>query len=108
MAITMSLDWGEARKTPVQPTNAVVVQRVGDELFVTFGHITPPIEIISMPDDQVSDYVEEHPVVVQQVTRRALAPDIAQLLMLRLQEALGAQAPSADAGDPVQGGGEAS
>ena len=100
MGLTISLDWGEARTTPIQPTNAVVVQRAGDELFLTFGHVTPPIEIISMPDDQVSEYLTHNPVVVQHVTRRALPPDIARLLMVRLQEALEAAVVATETAEP--------
>ena len=88
MGITLALDWGEARRTPFQPTNLIVVQRVGDEVFLTFGHVAPPIEILSLEDEQASEYMREHPVAVQQVTRRALPPDIAALLVERLQQAV--------------------
>lgn len=93
MGITLALDWGEARSTPIQPTNVVVVQRVGDEVFLSFGHVAPPIELVSLDDEQASEHVREHPVAVQHVTRRALPPDIAALLVERLQYALGLRPP---------------
>ena len=89
--VTVRLDWSAADDVPVQPANLVIVQTVGTEIVLSFGHAPPPIAM-GMVNDQVAEYLKEHRVPVQQVARFTLPVPIATLLMKFLQAHLPSEA----------------
>ncbi len=98
MEMTVRLDWSGEREVPARPSNVVLVQGAGEELFLSFGHIAPPIAVAQMDEEQTAEYLGEHPVAVQHVARFALSTGVARRLMNGLQEALlNAPATAADA-----------
>lgn len=88
MDVMVRLDWTGAREVPARPVNVVLVQGVGDELILSFGHAPPPIAVAPMTDDQQAEYLKKHAVEVQQIGRFTLPVNVARTLMRSLQELL--------------------
>ena len=88
MDLTVSLDWTGARAVPAQPANVVLVQGVGDELILSFGHAPPPVAIATMNKKQMATYLKDHAIEVQQIARFTLPVIAASALMRGIQEIL--------------------
>ena len=89
MDVTARLDWSDAHTLGARPVNTVLVQGVGEELILSFGHAIPPIGLASATNEQLVEYLKENPVPVHQIARFTLPIGTARTLMERLQEALG-------------------
>ena len=79
--VTVQLDWSAADAVPVLPANLVLVQTVGAEVILSFGHAPPPIAMASIANEQLGEYLREHRVPVQHVARFTLPVPIATVLM---------------------------
>ena len=86
---TIQLDWSDADAVPAQAANLVMMQGMGTEVILSFGHAAPPIAMATMAEDQQGEYLKEHPVKVQQVARFTLPVHVARVLMNVLQANLG-------------------
>ena len=51
MEMSIRVDWRAEREVPARPSNVVLVQGAGEELFLSFGHIAPPIEVALMNEE---------------------------------------------------------
>ncbi len=89
MDVTARLDWSGADASPAQPVNSVLVQGVGEELILSFGHAAPPVAMATMTNEKVVDYLKENPVLVHHVARFTLPLGTARTLLEGLQKALG-------------------
>ena len=88
MDVMIRLDWSAVHAVSAQPANVVLVQGVGEELILSFGHAAPPIALATMTGEQTTEYLKDHPVPVQQATRLTLPIGTARTLMKGLQEIL--------------------
>lgn len=83
---TLSLDWTRGRDVVAVPANVVLVQRLRDEVVLSFGHALPPIEVAEMSGEEMSRYFETNKKVpVQRIVRLALTSDAAALLANNLR-----------------------
>ena len=88
MDVRVRLDWAGAREVSARPVNTVLVQGVGDELVLSFGHAPPPIAVATMTGEQTAEYLKDRDVEVQQIARFTLSVSTARVLMRGLQEML--------------------
>lgn len=65
-----------------------MIQGMGEEVILSFGHAAPPIALAVMDNDQMEEYLKDHPVEVQQIARFALPVHVASTLMQNLQGTL--------------------
>ena len=91
----LRLDWSGGYTALAEPVNVVHVQGMGREVFVSIGHAPVPLAIIDMSDDQIAEYIDEHGVAVQKISRFALSVDTARALLKGLQEMLDKAPPPA-------------
>lgn len=89
MDVMARLDWSAARTVSTQPANMVLVQGVGEELILSFGHAVPPIALAGMTTEQMNEHLKDHPVAVQQISRFTLPIGTARTLLKGLREAVG-------------------
>ena len=83
----LRLDWTGGRDVAAAPANVVLVQRVNDEITLSFGHAPPPIEIAESGEEEARAYFEGvgYKVTVQQIGRVTLTPRAALLLANNLR-----------------------
>jgi hypothetical protein len=91
----LRLNWSGGYTAPAEPVNVVHVQGMGGEVFMSFGHAPAPLAIVNMSDEQMAEYLDEHGVAVQQISRFTLSVDTARTLQKGLQEILDKAPPPA-------------
>ena len=74
---------------PAQPANLVLMQGMGTEVILSFGHAPPPVAMATMEEDQQAEYLKGRHVKVQQIVRFTMPVHVARLLMNILQANLG-------------------
>ena len=89
MEIMARMDWSGGRDAQAQPVNAVLVQRLGDEIVLSFGHAPPPIPTATLSGEELVKYFEANPVPVQQISRFTLPLKATRQLLKGMEQILG-------------------
>ena len=73
------LDWSGADDVPVIPANTFLMQGVGDEVILLFGHAPPPVATAYMDEAAKTAYFSDgHRVRVTQIVRLSVTTDVAK------------------------------
>ena len=84
---TLTLNWEDSE--PVTPANVVLMQGVGDEVILSFGHATPPAVTAAMTEEEKITYFNDHTVKVAHINRVVVSVIVAKRLLELLQLNLG-------------------
>lgn len=80
----MTIKWVETENSPIQFTNQMLVQHIGNEFVLTFGYMTPPafLDPPSPEDLEAIDYS----IPIKPIVRVGMMPDRMLELIKTLQE----------------------
>ena len=84
----LRLDWSVGDETPVHPANLGLVQIVGPEVTLTFGHAVPTIPMAFLNRDQLAEYAREHAIPVRNPVRLVLPAHVAWQFSENLRQQL--------------------
>ena len=73
----LRVDWNVGDEVPVHPANLGLVQIVGPEVTLTFGHAVPTIPMAFLNQDQLADYARENAIPVRNPVRLVLPAHVA-------------------------------
>ena len=82
--LKVRVKWG-GEGVDVQPANVFVIQGRKESLVLSLGYAGPPVETSDFQGDELNEYLAEHPVYVQGVTRFWLHANTVHELVEALQ-----------------------
>ena len=85
--IRFRIDWNVG-DVPVQPANLALVQIVGPEVTLTFGHSAPTIPMAFLNPGQLAKYAQENAVPVRNPVRLVLPAQVAWQFSQNLRQQL--------------------
>ena len=76
--------WVEVENSPIQFTNQMLVQHIGNEFVLTFGYMTPPA-FLSPPSQEDLEAID-YSIPINPIVRLGMTPDRMLELIKTLQE----------------------
>lgn len=92
--VQVRLDWSGSSDVLADPVNAVLVQGIGNEVVLSFGHAVPPTKMAVMTEEEVVEHLKQNSVEVKRISRFTLPVDTAKILLKGLQNALAGNPPA--------------
>ena len=78
------IDWGNVDTADARPANVTMLQTFGSDLILTLGHVSPTAAMSAMPPEETSEYTQQYPIPVKQVSRFVLPVLAARNLLAAL------------------------
>jgi hypothetical protein len=97
ISMEIPIDWSAADEVTAAFANQVLIQSAGDEIYIAFGQVTPPV-VTGTPEEQRAKAGSIDTVQVKVVARVAMSPARLRELFDALATSLASRAPQ-DGGD---------